>query len=125
MNKKILVAEDSSVIQNLTKRILSIQNFEICSVKNGKEVLEKLEKEPFDLILLDLNMPIMDGEECASKIRSSTDPSIKNIPIIAITGNAKNYSIDDFKKMGINDFLPKPLNYDEMVDMVNSYTAVV
>ena len=122
MNKKIIIAEDSSVIQNLTKKILSIQNYEIVSVKNGKEVLEKLSKDTFDLVLLDINMPVMDGVECAKQIRGSNQPKIKNIPIIAITGNAKNYSIEDFKEMGINDYLPKPLDYDQMVDMVNQYT---
>ncbi len=121
MSKKILVAEDSSVIQNLTKRILSIQNYQIDSVKNGSDVLKKLESEKFDLVLLDINMPVMDGEECARQIRANSNPDIKDIPIIAITGNAKNYSVEDFRKIGINDLLPKPLNYDSMVDLVNSY----
>lgn len=122
MNKKIIIAEDSSVIQNLTRKILSIQNYEIVSVKNGKEVLDKLNRDAFDLVLLDINMPVMDGVECARQIRASSKSEINQIPIIAITGNAKNYSIDDFKQMGINDYLPKPLDYDQMVDMVNHYT---
>ena len=122
MSKKIIIAEDSSVIQNLTRKILSIQNYEIVSVKNGKEVLDKLNNEAYDLVLLDINMPVMDGVECAKQIRSSSDPGVSQIPIIAITGNAKNYSRDDFKDMGINDYLPKPLDYDQMVDMVNQYT---
>lgn len=117
MSKKILVAEDSSVIQNLTKRILSIQNYKITSVKNGKQVLDKIGKEDFDLILLDINMPVMDGMECAAKVREQN----KHIPMIAITGNAKNYSIEDFKNVGINDYLPKPLDYDAMVEMVKKY----
>jgi len=62
--KKVLIAEDSSVIQNLTKKILSIQNYQISSVKNGQQVLDALESEPFDIILMDINMPIMDGIEC-------------------------------------------------------------
>ena len=121
MSKKIIVAEDSSVIQNLTKRILSIQNYKITSVKNGQQVLDQLEKGDFDLILLDINMPIMDGMDCAKTIRSMQDENKSNIPIIAITGNAKNYSMQDFKDVGINDYLPKPLNYDAMVEMVKKY----
>ena len=120
MSKKIIVAEDSSVIQNLTKRILSIQNYNITSVKNGQQVLDKMNKDTYDLILLDINMPIMDGMECARSIRSRDDES-KSIPIIAITGNAKNYSMDDFKNVGIDDYLPKPLDYDAMVEMVKKY----
>lgn len=117
MSKRILIAEDSSVIQNLTKKILSQQNYHIETVKNGREVLDKLKQEPFDLVLLDIFMPIMDGMTCAREIRSSNTA----MPIIAITGNANNYTMDDFKAAGINDFLPKPLNYDQMVTMVKKY----
>lgn len=121
MGKKILVAEDSSVIQNLTRRILTAQNYDITSVKNGAQVLEKLEKDQYNLVLLDIHMPVMDGMTCAREIRSNNPGNHQDIPIIAITGNAKNYSIEDFKEVGINDYLPKPLNYDAMVEMVKSY----
>ena len=123
MSKKILVAEDSSVIQNLTKRILTLQNYEISSVKNGAQVIEKLNKEHFDLVLLDIHMPVMDGMECATQIRSMKENDNANIPLIAITGNANNYSEDDFKAVGINQYLPKPLNYDTLVETVNGYLA--
>ena len=106
MSKKIIIAEDSSVIQNLTRKILSIQNYEIISVKNGRDVLKKLDEYKCDLVLLDINMPIMDGIEREKQIRSHSKESIKNIPIIAISGNAKNYTLEDFKSMGINDYLP-------------------
>lgn len=120
MSKKILVAEDSSVIQNLTRKILSLQNYEISAVKNGKKVVETLEKEDFDMVLMDIHMPIMDGMECARLIRKMTNKNAK-IPIIAITGNANNYSLEDFKEAGIDGFLPKPLNYDTLVETVNEY----
>ena len=117
MSKRIIIAEDSSVIQNLIKKILSSLQHEISTVKNGVEVLEELKKHPCDLILMDIHMPIMDGMECAREIRSSKN----EVPIVAITGNANNYSIDDFKEAGINDFLPKPLNYDHMLEIVKNY----
>lgn len=120
MSKKIIVAEDSSVIQNLTKKILTQMNYEIVSVKNGQQVIDLLEEKPYDLILLDIHMPIMDGMECATLIRNMSGET-KNIPIIAITGNANNYSMKDFESVGINDFLPKPLNYDNLVEMVKKY----
>ena len=120
MSKKILVAEDSSVIQNLTKRILTIQNYKIMSVKNGAQVLEKLTNDKYDLVLLDIHMPVMDGMTCAKEIRS-TENENKDIPIIAITGNARNYTMEDFKEVGIDNYLPKPLNYDNLVEMVKSY----
>lgn len=123
MSKKVLVAEDSSVIQNLTKKILEFQNYQLVSVKNGKEVMDALEKDDFDVILMDINMPVMDGMECSRKIRAMKDEKKASIPIIAITGNAPNYSMDDFKKAGIDHFLQKPLNFDELVDKVNEVTA--
>lgn len=121
--KNIIIAEDSSVIQNLTKKILEIQNFKITSVKNGKEVLNAMEEQDYDLILMDINMPKMDGMECAKVIRNMTDPIKSSIPILAITGNAKNYSIQDFKEVGINEYIPKPLNFDLLVNKVKEYTT--
>ena len=121
-SKKVLVAEDSSVIQNLTKKILQIQNYTISSVKNGEQVLKNLEKENYDIILMDINMPVMDGMECAKKIRALKDKEKADTPIVAITGNAKNYSMEDFKAVGINEYLPKPLNFDDLVETVKKYT---
>ncbi len=121
MSKKIIVAEDSSVIQNLTKKILSQLNYEISSVKNGQQVLDLLAKDEFGLVLLDIHMPVMDGMECAKQIRSTPGVN-QNIPIVAITGNANNYTMEDFEQVGINAFIPKPLNYDSVVEMVKKYT---
>lgn len=121
MSKKVLIAEDSSVIQNLAKKILQFQNYEITAVKNGQQVLDKINNEDFDVIVMDINMPIMDGMQCAEQIRKRSDHKA-NTPIIAISGNAKNYSREDFERVGINEYLPKPLNFDELVDKVNHYT---
>ena len=121
MSKKVLIAEDSSVIQNLAKKILQFQNYEITVVKNGQQVLDKLNKEDYDVIVMDINMPVMDGMQCAEQIRKRND-SKANTPIIAISGNAKNYTKEDFERVGINEYLPKPLNFDELVDKVNAHT---
>ena len=121
MSKKILIAEDSSVIQNLTKKILENQQYSIVSAKNGKEVINIVNKENIDLILMDINMPQMDGMSCAKEIRKSTNPAIAGIPLIAITGNARNYSDADFTEAGFNDFLPKPLDFDKLVELVKQY----
>ena len=121
MNKKVLIAEDSSVIQNLAKKILQFQNYDITAVKNGQQVIDKLDKEKYDVIVMDINMPVMDGMQCAEQIRKRTDDKA-NTPIIAISGNAKNYTREDFERVGINEYLPKPLNFDELVDKVNLYT---
>ena len=120
--KRVLVAEDSSVIQNLTKKVLQFQNYEIASVKDGQQVLDKMEKEDFDVILMDINMPKMNGMECSKQIRALSDPDKAQTPIIAISGNANNYSEDDFKNAGINEYIPKPIDFDHLVETVNKYT---
>jgi CheY-like chemotaxis protein len=120
--KKVLIAEDSSVIQNLARKILEFQNFEIHAVKNGQQVLDELAKSDFDVLLLDINMPVMDGMDCAKAVRALADTKKAKIPMIAITGNARNYSMEDFKAVGFDDFLAKPLNFDALVSTVKSLT---
>jgi len=120
--KKVLIAEDSSVIQNLARKILEFQNFEIHAVKNGQQVLDVLAKADFDVLLLDINMPVMDGMDCAKAVRALADSQKSKIPMIAITGNARNYSMEDFKAAGFDDFLAKPLNFDALVSTVKSLT---
>ena len=121
MGKKILIAEDSSVILNLTKKILMQQFYEIDSAKDGEEVLAKLENENYDLILMDINIPKIDGMECARQIRGHADPTKSSTPIFAITGNAKNYSVEDFSAFGINEYLQKPIDFDRLVDLAAKY----
>lgn len=122
-NKKVLVAEDSSVIINLTKNVLLFEKYRITAVKNGKQVLEKLLNEDFDLILMDINMPVMDGIECTKTIRALEDKNKATIPIVAITGNYKNYTLEDFKKAGLNDYIQKPLDYDLLLATVRKHLS--
>lgn len=119
--KKVLIAEDSSVIQTLTKNVLQFEKFEITSAKNGKEVLSALNNENIDLILLDINMPVMDGIKCAQTIRKLSDKQKADVPIIAITGNAKNFTMDDFRAVGINDYLQKPIDFDQLIKTVKKW----
>ena len=121
MGKKILIAEDSSVILNLTKKILAQQNYEISSAKDGEELMRKINQETFDLLLLDINIPKKDGMTCAKEIRGMNDAGKSAMPIFAITGNALNYSADDFTEVGINEYLQKPVNFDQLVELTAKY----
>jgi len=119
---KVLIAEDSSVILNLTKKILEFQNCEISSAKNGQAVLDLLSNgKQYNVILMDINMPGMDGTECTAQIRKMDDKQKADMPIIAITGNAKNQSMEEFKNQGFTDFLQKPLNFDVLVEKVKAF----
>jgi len=110
-------------MQNLVKKIFVQLDYKVIPARNGKEALDKLKKEDFDVVLMDINMPVMDGMECSKQIRKLKDKNKAKLPIIAITGNAKNYSWDDFKNAGIDKYLQKPLDFDELVESVNSYIA--
>jgi two-component system cell cycle response regulator DivK len=121
--KTILIAEDSSVILNLTKKILELQNYKILTAKNGGEVIKQVEKQKIDAILMDLNIPVKNGMECTREIRAHENQEISNIPIIAVTGNANNYTMEQFKEAGINAYLPKPLDFDMLVQTVKQYVA--
>jgi len=120
--KTILIAEDSSVIQNMAKKVLESQNFKILTAKNGEKVLEILSQEQVDVLLLDLNMPVMNGVDCMKAVRALPEPQKAQIPIIAITGNAPGYTLDEFKEMGFNDYIPKPINFDLLISTVKKLT---
>ena len=121
--KTILIAEDSSVILNLTRKILELQKYKIVLAKNGGEVLKQLESNAVDCVLMDINIPVKDGMQCTREIRAHADAKINKLPIIAITGNANNYSMDQFREAGVSDYLPKPLDFDALVRVVKQYVG--
>jgi CheY-like chemotaxis protein len=121
--KTILIAEDSSVILNLTRKILELQKYKIVLAKNGGEVMKQLETNSVDCVLMDINIPIKDGMQCTREIRAHDDVKISALPIIAITGNANNYSMEQFREAGVTDYLPKPLDFDALVRVVKQYVS--
>ena len=121
--KTVLIAEDSSVILNLTRKILELQKYKIVLARNGGEVIKQLEANPVDCVLMDINIPVMDGMECTRAIRRHADPAINQLPVIAITGNSNNYSMEQFREAGVTDYLPKPLDFDALVRVVKQYVS--
>lgn len=116
--KKVLVAEDSSVIQNLLKKILLFENCKITSAKDGQAVLDYFDNEEFDLVIMDINLPKLDGLAATKQIRAKS-----SIPIIGISGNAKNLSENTFFEAGMNEYMQKPLDYDKLIEWVKKYTS--
>ena len=116
--KKVLVAEDSSVIQNLLKKILLFENCKITSAKDGERVMQLFENEDFDLVIMDINLPKLNGLDAAKLIREKS-----NIPIIGISGNAKNLPESAFFEAGMNEYMQKPLDYDKLIEWVKKYTS--
>ena len=109
---KVLIAEDNEINQMLLKKQLSGFGYDSVVVSNGLEAVEMVNKEPFDLVLMDVQMPVLDGIESAKQIR--LDKYLKQPIIIALTANAMK---DDRKKCldaGMNDYLSKPVSVAEL-----------
>ena len=118
-----LIVEDSPMMRQLLVFALArVKNLRVTEADDGVDGLRKLAAAKFDIIITDINMPIMDGMECVKAIRALGDKKKSNLPVVAITGNAKNYSEEEFKAAGFNDVLVKPLNFDRLVEIVNDLT---
>ncbi|HEY4110571.1 PAS domain S-box protein [Puia sp.] len=109
-HRKVLVAEDVELNQYLARHILESWDFEVVIVNNGREALEALEKSTFDCILMDVQMPEMDGIEATQRVRKLPDPVIANIPIIALTANALKGDSEKYLAAGMTDYLAKPFD---------------
>ncbi|MDH5397030.1 MAG: response regulator [Cyclobacteriaceae bacterium] len=120
--KRILIADDSPVIQTLSRKIFLGMGYDIVGLKSGSKVIEQINSKKFDVVILDIILPGVDGMTLAKQIRKLKDPDKSKLPIIAISGNYKNYTPEDFEALGIKDYLIKPLDYDKLVDAVRKYT---
>lgn len=119
---KIISAEDVEINQLLLSRILKDQKWEITQVYNGKELLAALAKEKYDLILMDIQMPEMDGIEATKKIKSN--PDYAQIPIIAISAYAFEENIQEIMKSGVNDYISKPIKKKELMAKINKLLTI-
>ena len=105
----ILLAEDNKINQIVTKKLLENQNYEYTIVENGKDVLFEVNNNDYDLILMDINMPIMNGNEATKLIRKFD----KNIPIIALTASDLEEVRHNYSDIGYNKIITKPFdNYE-------------
>ncbi|MBN1250891.1 MAG: response regulator [Bacteroidales bacterium] len=117
-NIKILVVDDNEMNLLFTKSLLIKRNFMVETSNNGIEALEKINTGNFNLLLLDLYMPEMDGYQISKKIRSLDNENLKNIPIIAITAAATISEIKKCFKFGMNDYLTKPVDNEVLISKI-------
>lgn len=104
----VLLAEDNKINQLVAKQFLNRWEIEFEIVENGEQAYEAVKSKAFNLILMDLEMPVMDGYEATRKIRELSDPVKSNIPIIALSASAMNEIQEKAKKTGMNSFVTKP-----------------
>lgn len=118
---RILVAEDNPINQKVARSFLSHWEIESTFANNGLQALELLEEEQFDLVLMDLFMPEMDGFEAIQRIRS--DARFRGLPIIALTASAETSIIERALRLGADSCLSKPFNPDQLRDTIARYAA--
>jgi len=121
---RILLAEDNPVNQKLARRILEKQNHVVSVAANGREALHAYERQAFDLILMDIQMPEMDGFEAASEIRARERDG-KHIPIIALTAHAMSGDRERCLSAGMDGYLTKPIRVDELISEINRLQVTV
>ncbi|MBE9510604.1 MAG: PAS domain S-box protein [Bacteroidetes bacterium] len=116
--KKVLLAEDNEINIIVARKILTRWGIDVEIVKNGLEAIEKVNKHDFDVILMDLHMPEMNGFEATKIIRKSDHDKIRSIPIIALTASVMSDVQSKIEQSGLNDYILKPFNPSELYNKI-------
>ncbi|RNI22470.1 hybrid sensor histidine kinase/response regulator [Rufibacter latericius] len=117
-NARILLAEDNSVNQMLVTKILKDHRVRVSVVNNGREALDLLAEQPFDLLLMDMQMPEMDGYEAMQYIRHQM-PEFQQIPIIALTAHATQGEFEKCLGAGANSYVSKPFKAEKLLQEIS------
>ena len=121
----ILLAEDNVINQQLTVRTLTKRGHEVTVVENGKLAVEALEKQSFDIVLMDVQMPKMDGLEATIAIRHREVSTGKHVPIIAITAHAMKGDRESCLAAGMDAYISKPVHIEELLQVTEGLTRHV
>jgi CheY-like chemotaxis protein len=116
---RILLAEDNPISQKITARLLESKGHQVTAVVNGREVLALLDRDEFDVVLMDIQMPLMDGLQCAVEIRSRERKTGGRIPIVAITGHTGNGYERRYSQCGMDEYIVKPLRPKELFHAID------
>jgi hypothetical protein len=114
--KLILIAEDNKINQMITRKILEARNFTCDVANNGQEAIDAVRCKKYDLILMDIHMPIKNGKEATKEIRSFDS----EIPIVALTAVTLSESDKEFYEIGFDDIIPKPFKMDEFFEKIQT-----
>jgi CheY-like chemotaxis protein len=120
---RILLAEDSLVNQKIFVAFLEGEGHAVTVVDNGRKLLAALESEKFDLVLMDIQMPEMDGLEATERIRASERQTGTHIPIIALTAHAFQSDREQCLDAGMDGYLTKPIRAEELFDAIAAATT--
>lgn len=119
---RILLAEDNEVNRRLVELLMRRHGHEVVSVQDGRLAVQRVEKEKFDLVLMDVQMPEMDGLEATRQIRALEQALGTRVPILALTANAMKGDKDICIEAGMDGYIPKPFEADKLLSAVESAT---
>ena len=119
---RILLAEDDDNHATLARLTLEDEGHSITAVSDGKRALDAIINESFDLVLLDMRLPELDGREFIGRVRAAGAP-LSHIPIVVVTGYGVRQYIDFFKDFDVHHYLAKPYDCDELACIIRSYDA--
>jgi len=115
---KVLVVDDEPDLLCTVEYRLRFADCDVVTASNGQEGLEKAAAESPDLILLDTNMPVMNGHEMLEHLRA--DPNLKSIPVIMLTARCEPQDIAAASALGISDYVTKPFDFMQLMDKVRA-----
>jgi CheY-like chemotaxis protein len=118
----VLVAEDNEVNAVVIKKILSLLDITHTLVDNGQKAVEAVINHTYDLVFMDIHMPVMDGLEAARQIRALSDPTKANLHIIVLSASDEGMVKDSESYALVNDFLPKPFSLQSLRDKLEQFT---
>lgn len=118
-DKHILLVEDNEINQLIAVNMLELEGVQVDIAENGQQALDKVQETKYDLVLMDIQMPVMDGLEATRNIRESFDKI--QLPIIALTANVMNQEIQHYLTIGMNDHLGKPFEKEQLHKILDHY----
>ena len=120
---RILLAEDNAVNRKLALLMLGKEGYTAASVENGKDAVQALREDVFDLVLMDVQMPVMDGVEATRKIREMEEKTGRHVPIVALTANAMKGDRERYLEAGMDDYMTKPFKRELLRQVIERNTA--
>jgi two-component system cell cycle response regulator DivK len=121
MSKRILVVEDQPDNRQIIRDMLADGGYEITEAENGEAALAAIAKQRPDLILMDIQLPVMDGYTATRHIK--TDPDLRSIPIIAVTSYALSGEEKKAREAGCDDYVPKPYSPRQLLAKIRQYLS--
>jgi two-component system cell cycle response regulator DivK len=119
MRKRILVVEDQEDNRQILRDLLTTGGYDIIEAENGQDAITAAEANHPDLILMDIQLPLLDGYEATRRIKA--DPSLQPIPVIAVTSYALSGDEEKARAAGCNDFVPKPFSPRRLLAKIREY----